>query len=129
MTIVNECVVAMRIPPINGIAQVKCKVVEGTEPTLSTPMLVANGNSVVKRGNDVMLSTAGGEVAPLTCVGDECYLKVLINNENVLIRIDVWAACHECPPSWLRCLSPESAETRTIASCQRQSPRHAKVLR
>ena len=32
-------------------------------------------------------------------------LNVLINNENVYIRIDVWAACHECPPSWVRCLS------------------------
>ena len=47
-----------------------------------------------------MLSTAGGEVAPLTYVGDECYLKVLVNNENVFIRMDVWAACHECPQSW-----------------------------
>ena len=55
----------MHIPPIKGIAQVKFKVVEGTEPTLSIPMLVANGNSVVFGGNDVMLSTAGGEVAPL----------------------------------------------------------------
>ena len=48
-------------------------------------MLVANGNSVVKRGNDVMLSTAG-EVAPLTYVEDECYLKVLINTENANAR-------------------------------------------
>ena len=44
-------------------------------------MLVANGYNVVYRGNDVMLSTAG-EVAPLTYVGDECYLKVLINNDT-----------------------------------------------
>ena len=47
MTIVKECVVAMHIPPIKGIAQVKFKVVGGTEPTLSIPILVANGNSVV----------------------------------------------------------------------------------
>ena len=70
----EECVVVMHIPPIKGIAQVKFKVVEGTEPTLSIPMLVANGNSVVCRGNDVMLNTAGGEVAPLTYVGHESYL-------------------------------------------------------
>ena len=44
-----------------------------------------------------MLSTAAG-------------CKVQINNENVFIRIDVWAACHECPPSWVRCLSPESVK-------------------
>ena len=37
----------------------------------------------------------------------------MINNENVYIRIDVWAACHECPPIWVRCLSPESVERRT----------------
>ena len=54
-----------------------------------------------------MLSTAAGEVVPLTSDGDDGYLKVLINNENV------WAACHECPPSWVRCLSPESVERRT----------------
>ena len=28
-------------------------------------------------------------------------------NENVYVRIDVWAACRECPPSWVRCLSLE----------------------
>ena len=60
-----------------------------------------------------MLSTAAEEVVPLTSDGDDWYLKVLINNENVFIRIDVWAACHECPPSWVRCLSPENAERRT----------------
>ena len=60
-----------------------------------------------------MLSTAAGEVVPLTSDGDECYVKVLINNENVFIRIDAWAACHECPSSWVRCLSPEGTERRT----------------
>ena len=49
---------------------------------------------------------------PLTSNGDDWYLKVLINNENVFIRMDVWPACHECPPSWVRCLSPESVERR-----------------
>ena len=43
----------------------------------------------------MMLSTAAREVVPLTSNGDDWYLKVLINNENVFIRIDVWAACHE----------------------------------
>ena len=38
---------------------------------------------------------------------------MLINNENVFTRIGVWAACHECPSSWVRCLSPESVERRT----------------
>ena len=50
---------------------------------------------------------------PLTSDGDDWYLKVLINNENVFIRIDVWGACHECPPSWVRCLSLENVERRT----------------
>ena len=31
----------MHVPPIKGIAQVKFKVVDKTEPTLSMPMLVA----------------------------------------------------------------------------------------
>ena len=85
----EEFVVAMHIPPIKGTAQVTFKVVDGTEPTLSMPMLVADGHSVVKRGNDAMLSTAAGEVVPLTSDGDDWYLKVLVNNENVFIRIDV----------------------------------------
>ena len=50
---------------------------------------------------------------PLTSDGDDWYLKVLINNENVYRRIDVLAACHECPPSWVRCLNLESVERRT----------------
>ena len=70
--------------------QVKLKVLDGTEPTLSVPMLVANGNRVVFRGEDAMLITAEGETAPLTSVGDDWYLKVLINNSNEFIRIDVW---------------------------------------
>ena len=37
-----------------------------------------------------------------------------MNNENESIQIDVWAACHECPPSWVRCLSPDSVERRTM---------------
>ena len=61
----GECVVSMHVLPIKGPAQVKFKVVEGIEPTLSMPMLVASGNRVVFRGEDVMLSTAGGEVAPV----------------------------------------------------------------
>ena len=103
----------MHVPPIRDTAQVKFKVLDGTEPTLSMPMLVANGNRVVHRGEEAMLITAKGEIAPLTSVEDDWYLKVLINNENVSIRIDVWAACHECPPSWVRCLSPENVERRT----------------
>ena len=109
----EECVVAIHIPPIKGIAQVTFKVVDLTEPTLSMPMLVATDNRLLCRGEDTMLRTAAGEVAPLTSDGDDWYLKVLINNENVFVRIDVWAACHECPPSWIRCLSPENVERRT----------------
>ena len=75
----EECVVAMHIPPIKGTAQVTFKVVAGTEPTLSMPMLVANGHRLVFRGEDTMLSTAAGEIVPLTSDGDERYLKVLIN--------------------------------------------------
>ena len=109
----GECVVAIHVPPIKGTAEVTFKVLDGTEPTLSMPMLVANGNRVVFRGEDAMLITAKGEAAPLMNAGNDWYLKVLINNENVFIRIDVWAACHECPPSWVRCLSPENVERRT----------------
>ena len=109
----EECVVAMHIPPIKGTAQVTFKVVDGTEPTLSMPMLVANGHRLVYGGEDTMLSTTAGEVLPLTNDGDDWYLKVLIDNENVFIRIDVWAACHECPPFWVRCLSPENVERGT----------------
>ena len=54
----GECVVAMHVPPIKGTAQVKFKVLDGTEPTLSMPMLVANGNRAVYRGEDAMLITA-----------------------------------------------------------------------
>ena len=109
----EECVVAMHIPPIKGPAQVTFTVVDGTEPALSIPMQVANGHRLVFRGEDTMLSTAAGKVVPFTSDGDDWYLKVLINIENVYIRIDVWAACHECSPSWVRCLSLESVERRT----------------
>ena len=65
-------------------------------------MLVAEGHILVNGGEDTMLSTAAVEIVQLTSDGDDWYLKVLINNENVYIPIDVWAACHECPPSWVR---------------------------
>ena len=94
----EECVVEMHIPPIKGTAHVTFKVVAGTEPTLSMPILVANGHRLVYRGEDTVLSTGSrGNVAPLTSGGDDWYLKVLINSENVYIRIDVWAACHGMP--------------------------------
>ena len=78
----EECVVAMHIAPIKGTAQVTFKVVDDTEPTLSMQMLVANGHRLVYRGEDTMLSTAAGEIVPLTSDGDDWYLKVLINNEK-----------------------------------------------
>ena len=86
----GECVVDMHVPPIKGTAQVKFKVLDGTETTLSMPMLVANGNKVVFRGEGAKLITAKGETAPLTSEGDDWYLKVLINNENKFPRSDVW---------------------------------------
>ena len=101
----GDCVVDMHILPIKGTGQVKLKVLDGTEPTLSMPMLLANGNKVVFRGEDAMLITAGGETAPLTSIEDDWYLKLLINNSNEFIRIDVWTPCHECPPSCVRNLS------------------------
>ena len=103
----GECVVGMHVPPIKGAPQVKFKVLDGTEPTLSMPMLVANGNRVVFRGEDAMLITAEGETVPLTSVEDDCYLKVLINKSIEFIRVDVWTPCHVCPPIWVRSLSPE----------------------
>ena len=49
----EECVVEMHIPPIKGTAQVTLKVVTGTEPTLSMPMLLASGHDAEhgSRGN------------------------------------------------------------------------------
>ena len=62
-----------------------------------------------------MLITAKGETAPLTSDGDDWFLKVLINKENVFILMDVWTACHECLLSWVRCLSPENVERKNHA--------------
>ena len=98
----------MHVPPIKGTAQVKFKVLDGTDSTLSMPMLLANGNRVLYRGEDAMLITAKGETAPLTSDGDDGYLKALLNNINEFIRIDVWTPCHVCPPSWVRNLSPQT---------------------
>ena len=62
----GKCVVAIHVPPIKGTAQVKFKVLDGTEPILSMPMLVAIGTKVVFRGEDAILITAKGETAPFT---------------------------------------------------------------
>ena len=55
----GECVVGMHVPPTKGTARVKFKVLDGTEPTLSMPMLVANGNRLILRGEVAMLETIG----------------------------------------------------------------------
>ena len=83
----------------------KFKVLDWTEPTLSMPMLVANGNRVILRGEVATLITAEGETAPLMNGGNDWFLKVLINNNIKFLRIDVWTLCHRCPPSWVRNLS------------------------
>ena len=70
----GECVVDMHVPSIKGTAQVKFKVLDGTEPTLSMPMLVANGNRVILSGEVATLVTAKGETAPLTSVRDGWHL-------------------------------------------------------
>ena len=98
----GECVVAMHVAPIKGT-----KVLDGTEPTLSMTMLVANANKLVFRGEHARLITAKGETAPLTSIGNHWYLKVLINDSNEFIRIGLWTPCQVCPPSWVRNLSPE----------------------
>ena len=61
----GECAVDVHVPPIKGTAQVKFKVVDGTEPTLFMTMLVANGHRVILRGEVATLITAKGETAPL----------------------------------------------------------------
>ena len=71
----GECVVAMHVPPIKGTAQVKFKVLAGTEPILSMPMLVAHGNKVVFRGENAELITAKGETAPLMNAGKRLVLE------------------------------------------------------
>ena len=85
----------------------KFKVLDGTELALSMPMLVANGNRVILRGEVAMLITAKGETAPLMNAGNDWNLKVLINNNTEFLRIHVWTQCHACPPSWVRSSSPE----------------------
>ena len=89
----EECVVAMHVPPFKGTAQVKFKVLDGTEPTLSMLMLVA--------------SEAKGETTPMMNAGNDWYLKVTINNTTEFIRTDVSTLCHTCPPNWVRNLSSE----------------------
>ena len=103
----GECVVAIHVLPIKGTPQAKVKVLDETEPTLSVPMLVANGNKVTFKGEVATLITAQGEAAPLMNAGNDWYFKVLINNSTEFMRIDVWTPCHVCPPSWVRNLSPE----------------------
>ena len=49
----------------------KFKVLDGTQPILSMPTLVANGNKVVFRGEDAILITAEGETAPMTSIEDD----------------------------------------------------------
>ena len=44
----EECVVVMHILPIQVTGQVTFKVVDGTESTLSMPVLVANGHKFGK---------------------------------------------------------------------------------
>ena len=61
----------------------KFKVLDGTEPTLSMTMLVANGNQLVFRGESARLMPLRGDE-------NDWYLKVLINNSDEFIRIDLW---------------------------------------
>ena len=103
----GECVVEMHVPPIKCTAQVKFKVFDGTDTTLSMPMLVVNGNKVVFRDEEATLITATGETSPLMNAGDDWYLKVLINCNIKFLRMNVWTPCHVCPPSWFRNLSLE----------------------
>ena len=101
----------------------KFKVLDGTEPILSMPMLVANGNKVVFIGEDAISITADGETAPLTSIEDDWYLKVLVDNSGEFIRIDVWTPCHVFPPSWVRNLSPEMKKNVNSMLCEkRQRP-------
>ena len=94
----GECVVVIHVPPIKGTAQVNFKVLDGTEPTLST-MLVANGNKLVFRGEHARLITAKGETAPLTSIENDIVLEGAMT---------VTSSCgHHGPPSWVRNLSPE----------------------
>ena len=61
----------------------KFKVLDGTEPTLSMTMLVANGNQLVFRGESARLM-------PSTSIENDWNLKMLINNSNEVTRIDLW---------------------------------------
>ena len=89
----------------------KFKVLDGTEPTLSMPMLVANGNRVVFRDEDAKLITAKGEAALLMNAGNDWYMKLLINNRKEFLRMDVWTPCHVCTPTWVRKFEPGDETT------------------
>ena len=67
----------MHVPPIKGTARVKFRILDGTKPTLSMPMLVENGNRVILRDEVALLLTATRETAPLMNAGNDWYLKVL----------------------------------------------------
>ena len=108
--------------------QVTFKVVAGTEPTLSMPMLVANGHRLVFRGEDTMLSTAAGEIAPLTSEGDDRYLKVLINKWE-RVHTDWRVGRMSRMPSELGSMLEPEAWKGEPRQSQQPPPRHAKVLR
>ena len=110
-----------------GHSQVTFKVVAGTEPTLSVPMLVANGHRLVYRGEDTMLSTAAGEIVPLTSDGDDWYLKVLINKWK-RVRTDWRVGRMSRVPSELGSLLEPGAWKGQPRQSQQPPPRHAKVF-
>ena len=102
----GECVVAMHVLPIKGTAQVTFKVVDGTEPTLSMPMLEANGNREAYSGEDAMSITA----APLTSDGDDCHMKVLVNNSNEFMYSHQAEEQFEPRTNWCRGQNPQHAD-------------------
>ena len=62
LTSYGHCVLKLQVPPIEGTARVTSEIVDVRFPILSVAMLVASGHRVLFRGQDAVLSTAGGAV-------------------------------------------------------------------
>ena len=114
LTSYGHCVLKLQVPPIEDAARVTFQVVDVRHPILSVAMLVANGYRVPLRGQEAVLSTAGGAFAPLTRIrGLWCLLVWIINSRDFLL-VESGAASHVCPPAWAHRTSPENVQFQSL---------------
>ena len=114
LTSYGLCVLKLQVPPIEDTARVTFQVVDVRHPILSVAMLVANGHRVPFRGQEAVLSTAGGAFAPLTRIrGLWCLLVWIINSRDFLL-VDSGAASRVCPPAWAHRTSPENVQFQSL---------------